>query len=157
MKQHRKLPSGPDRRQRCLHRADFSEPPASPCVLCDNCESHRNYHERGPGQDQQCNPDQQDGYTDYRHDHTPDKFDVVEVPTAEQPFDRKPHEYFATRVRERPVMNRRPRSRRIRVSIGKSNAQTVKERNLPGLQFALGDFLGEEAHPIDLWKLTILP
>jgi hypothetical protein len=72
---------------------DFSEPQACPSVFRgENRESHRNHQERRPGQNKQGNPDQENGCTDHRYDHTPDNFDVVQVPRAEQAFDRKQHE-----------------------------------------------------------------
>jgi hypothetical protein len=45
----------------------------------------------------------------------------------------------------------RLRSRRS----SQGSPQTIEKRNLPGLQFAPGGFVGEEACPIDFWKVLI--
>src|SRR5438477_5559548 len=66
-----------------------------------------------------------------RDDPTPDNFDVIEVPAAEEAFDLRPMNSSPSECASEISCNPRSRSGRIRVSISKSNAQTIKKRNLP--------------------------
>ena len=81
----RRVSQWPDRSSRCA----IAGPTTRPVIAWTSLRYH---NKRRPGLNKLGNSDHHHGCANHRNEYAPYNSDVVEMPTAEQAIDRKPHE-----------------------------------------------------------------